>query len=83
MEEYDYTRRAIDVMTAWATDAPDSTGFSQERMAEYVGESHEGEMQLMFGLVNLAGYLLLRLEHETAKPIQWHLQDIARTIISK
>lgn len=70
-------------MTAWATDNPDDARFSNERLMEYVAEGPDehgtdGEMKLMLGLLNLAGWLLVRLENETGKSMQWHLQDIAR-----
>lgn len=82
MNQYDNLRRAIDVMTAWATDEPNSAKFSGERLGEYVGEGPDGEMQLMFGLVSLAGYLLVRLEERTGVSMQSHLQDIALRTLS-
>ncbi|WP_301122174.1 hypothetical protein [Mycolicibacterium fortuitum] len=83
MEKDDNTRRAIDVMTEWATGNPDDTAASGERLKEYVSEPADengvdGEMKLMYGLLNLAGILLVRLESETSKSMQWHLQDIAK-----
>ncbi|ALI24933.1 hypothetical protein [Mycolicibacterium fortuitum] len=83
MDPNDTLRRAIDVMTAWATDNPDDTSFSGDRFMEYVSEGPDengvdGEMKLMVGLQNLAGQLLVRLEQETGRSMQWHLQDIAR-----
>jgi hypothetical protein len=80
-EQYDNLRKAIDVMTAWATDNPDSTDFSIERVLEYVREG--GEVDLMKGLISLAGNLLVKLEANTDKSMQWHLQDIARKIADK
>ncbi|KUI01293.1 hypothetical protein AU189_13410 [Mycolicibacterium acapulense] len=70
-------------MTAWATDNPDSIGFSGERLLEYVAEGPDedgadGEMKLLYGLISLAGVLLGRVETATGKSKQWHLQDIAR-----
>lgn len=70
-------------MTAWATDNPDSTQFSQERVLEYVLDGPDGEAELMMGLMSLAGYLLVRLEENTGKSMQWHLQDIAKRIYTK
>jgi hypothetical protein len=35
-------------------------------------------MKLLYGLLNLAGTLLVRLEATTGETMQWHLQDIAR-----
>lgn len=83
MDPYDNTRKAIDVMTAWATDNPNETDFSMERLREYVSEGPDGEAELMLGLVNLAGYVLIRLEVASGQTMQWHLQDIARKLIHK
>lgn len=83
MDQYDYVRRAIDVMTAWATDDPDGGTFTKERLREYISEEPDGEGKLMIGLVSLSGYLLTRLEGETGKPMQSHLQEIARKIADK
>lgn len=81
VQPYDNTRKAIDVMTAWATDNPDSTEFSGQRVVEYV---HDGaEAELLMGLINLAGNLLVKLEASTGKSMQWHLQDIAQKIADK
>lgn len=80
-QQYDNIRKAIDVMTAWATDKPNSTEFSAERVVEYVREG--GEAELLMGLVSLAGNLLVKLEGETDKSMQWHLQDIAQKIAEK
>ncbi|TPW98031.1 hypothetical protein [Mycolicibacterium fortuitum] len=83
MDKRDNLRRAIDVMTAWATGDQDDTSFSGERLLEYIAEGpdedgHDGEMKLLYGLLNLAGTLLVRLEATTGETMQWHLQDIAR-----
>ena len=80
---YENMRKAIDVMTAWATDDPNSTKFSVERAASYASEAPDGETQLLIGLINLSGNLLVRLEHETNKSMQWHLQDIAAKTLDK
>ena len=82
MDKSDLMRRAIDVMTEWATGNPDDTTESGERLQEYLQEGADengadGEMKLLFGLLNLSGQLLVRLEKETGKSMQWHLQDIA------
>jgi hypothetical protein len=81
MEKPDNLRRAIDVMTEWTTDP---TGFSTagDRLGEYISEGpdedgFDGEMKLMFGLISLAGYLLVKLEAATGERMQSHLQDIA------
>ncbi|SLL18482.1 hypothetical protein [Mycobacteroides abscessus] len=83
MQQYDDVYRAIDVMTAWATDDPNGTDFSQERVLQYVTDSPDGETRLLFGLMSLAGYLLVRLEESSGKTMQWHLQDIAKRLIDK
>ncbi|CAA0120956.1 Uncharacterised protein [Mycolicibacterium vanbaalenii] len=88
MDKNDNTRRAIDVMTEWATGNPDDTAASNQRVLAYVTEAADeggadGEMKLLFGLLNLAGTLLVRLEAETGKSMQWHLQDIALKLGSK
>jgi hypothetical protein len=80
MEESDNLRRAIDVMTAWATD-PENFDVGT-RLAAYVREGPaaagaDGEMKLMFGLIGLAGHLLARLEKATGESKQSQLQDIA------
>ncbi len=80
MEKSDNIRRAIDVMTAWATDP---TNFNAgERLGEYIREGPDehgadGEMKLMFGLITLAGTLLVKLENVTGTSMQEQLQDIA------
>ena len=79
----DNLRRAIDVMTAWATDNPDTTDFSKDRVLKYVAEGPDGEVRLMAGMISLAGYLLVRLEEASGKPMQWHLQDIARKTLGE
>ena len=53
------TRTAIDVMTA-LTDQQDSTDFVSQRVGEYLA-GPDGGVELTVGLVNLCGWLLLRL----------------------
>lgn len=77
MDKKENLRRAIDIMTAWTTD-PDSLSFTGDRVKENISDGPDGEMMLMFGLISLAGTLLVRLETATGKDMQWHLQDIAR-----
>jgi hypothetical protein len=83
MSEYENVRKAIDVMTAWATDNPNETGFSMDRLTEYVSEGPESEAGLMMGLISFAGYALTKLEKESGKPMQWHIQDIALRLANK
>ena len=52
-------RTAIDVMTALTTQQ-DSTEFVSQRVGEYLAGEDEG-IELTVGLVNLCGWLLLRL----------------------
>lgn len=88
MDKNDNTRRAIDVMTEWATGNPNDTAAANQRVLAHVTEAADeggadGEMKLLMGLLNLAGTLLVRLEAETGKSMQWHLQDIALKLANK
>jgi hypothetical protein len=76
-DKNEFTRRAIDVMTAWTTE-PSGGDFTRSRLVERVTEEPDGAIKLIFGLITLAGWLLVRLEDATGQDMQSHLQDIAR-----
>jgi hypothetical protein len=71
------TLRAIELMTAWAGGGR-STEFMVERIAK-IGkeEGQEGFVQAFVGLVNVAGYMLVRLSQVTGKTEEELLQLIA------
>jgi hypothetical protein len=75
-------RKAIDALTAWTTEQ-DSTDFVSRRVGEYLAGPDEG-VGLLVGLLNLSGWLLLRLakaegESGNATPQEQRaiLQDLA------
>ena len=77
MDESDDLSRAIDVMTAWTTFSDDST-FRGKRLAGYITNEPDSAMNLVFGLVTLAGALLTKLEAVTGEEMRTHLQEIVR-----
>ena len=76
-EKGEWTRQAIDVMTAWS-DQHGGTSFTASRVAEYAGAEPEGAMKLTVGFVNLAAILLLLLQEASGTDPQAILQDAAR-----
>ncbi len=77
MSDDDKTRWAIDVMTAWSHD--DCADFVHERIDAYLAEPH-GSPDLITGLVNLSGLLLMGMEATTGKGTPEILQAIAATL---
>jgi hypothetical protein len=79
-EKGEWTRQAIDVMTAWAS--PDEGQyFTASRVAAYAGSDPEGAMKLTVGFINLTGILLLRLREECGDDLQELLQDAAQVTL--
>ncbi len=54
----EWTRRAIDVMTAWS-DHTDGKKFAADRVAAYIGAEADGAVTLTVGFINLAAILLI------------------------
>lgn len=79
-EKGEWTRQAIDVMTAWAS--PDEGHwFTASRVAEYSGADPEGAMRLTVGFINLTAILLLRLKESTGADLDTLLRDAARVTL--
>jgi hypothetical protein len=75
-EQGEWTRQAIDVMTAWSEQHGDKI-FLASRVAAYAGEGPRGAMKLTIGFVNLAAILLLLLEEASGADQQTILRDAA------
>ncbi len=76
-EKGEWTRHAIDVMTAWA--APDEGhGFAASRVAAYAGADNDGALKLTVGFINLTAILLLQLRELSGSDVQMLLRDAAR-----
>jgi len=76
-EKAEWTRRAIDVMTAWSAGGCDSR-FAAKRVAAYAGEGPEGAMKLTVGFINLTAMLLTEVEQLSGTDASAILQDIAK-----
>ena len=79
-EKGEWTRQAIDVMTAWATH-DEGYSFAADRVAAYAAESHEGTMKLTVGFINLTAILLLQLRHQTGADVHALLREAARVTL--
>jgi hypothetical protein len=79
------TLRAIEVMTAWTdSEGGGGTTFAQSRIEQiFDNEGPEGLFDLMTGLANLAGKLLLLREKENKIPPGDTLQAIALSVQSR
>jgi hypothetical protein len=73
----EWTRQAIDVMTAWSVDTGDES-FLASRVAAYAGAEPAGAMKLTVGFINLAAILLLQLQEASGADTRTILQDAAR-----
>ena len=62
-------------MTAWASE-PDNAQLSEEQARYYLSEPN-GDFRLTMGLINLAGWLLNRLSHQTDQDMLSILQEWA------
>ena len=71
-----YTRRAIAVMTGHFSE-PGGVPLMIETILSYLDENVD-ESEIVIGLVNLCGVLLVRLENATGRDALTELQDIAR-----
>jgi hypothetical protein len=76
-EKADWTRRAIDVMTAWSADRPGNSHFAAKRVAAYSDEP-DGAMKLTVGFINLTAMLLVELESLSGSDMSTILQDVAK-----
>jgi hypothetical protein len=76
----EWTRRAIDVMTAWS-EAAEGKRFVAERVASYVGADAEGAITLTVGFINLSAILLLQLQAVTGCEPRAILQDAAKVTL--
>ena len=76
-EKGEWTRQAIDVMTAWS-DQRDDGFLLASRIAAYAGTEPEGAMKLTVGFVNLTAILLLELEHALGASQHDILRDAAK-----
>jgi hypothetical protein len=76
-EKNEWTRQAIDVMTAWSVDTDDEF-FLASRVAAYACAEPAGAMKLTVGFINLAAILLLQLQEASGADTRTILQDAAR-----
>ena len=76
-EKADWTRRAIDVMTAWSAARGDSR-HAARRVAAYEGDEPDGLMKLTVGFINLSAMLLVELEGLSGSDMTTILQDVAK-----
>jgi hypothetical protein len=76
-EKADWTRRAIDVMTAWAATRGDAH-FAAKRVVSYSDEEPDGAMKLTVGFINLTAMLLVELEAFSGADMSVILQDVAK-----
>ena len=76
----EWTRRAIDVMTAWSEHGAGKR-FAADRVAAYVGAEADGAMTLTVGFINLSAILLLQLQATTGRNMRAILQDAARVTL--
>lgn len=76
----EWTRRAIDVMTAWS-DHTDGKKFAADRVAAYVGADADGAVTLTVGFINLSAILLLQLQAVTGCDVREILQDAAKVTL--
>jgi hypothetical protein len=79
-EKWEWTRQAIDVMTAWSEHHGD-TFFTASRVMEYAGAEPDGAMKLTVGFMNLTAILLLQLQEATGVDPKAILQDAARVTL--
>ncbi|CAN5595103.1 hypothetical protein BH10ACT9_BH10ACT9_59150 [soil metagenome] len=61
-EKGEWTRQAIDVMTAWAAQG-EGQRFAASRVAEFAAADPHGTVKLAVGFINLSAILLLQLQH--------------------
>ncbi len=66
--------KALGLVTAWNAGG-DDTELAGDVLLSYIAEDEEP--QLVFGLTNLAGVLLIRLSKATGKPTDEILREIA------
>ena len=88
MSQYENTRTAIGVMTAWASDNDDEPEFTARYLASLtaggtVKDQVLTQAQIISGLVNLAGSLLVLRDAETGVPPQATLRELAQHIADK
>jgi hypothetical protein len=76
-EKGEWTRQAIDVMTAWSDQDGDKF-FLASRVAAYAGAEPQGAMKLTVGFVNLTAILLLQLQEASGADTQSILRDAAK-----
>jgi hypothetical protein len=67
---------AITILTAWAN-SPGDVQLAGDVLLSYVAEDIS-EDQLVFGLIDLAGILLVQLEKATGTPAPELMRDLAR-----
>ncbi|MDW5614958.1 hypothetical protein [Mycolicibacterium sp. D5.8-2] len=77
-EQKEVTRRAVDVMTAWATDRTGGAdNFTRDRFVENATADGDSGFDLAIGFQNLAGWLLIQREIATGKSPRDQLQEYA------
>lgn len=79
MAIHEFTKMAIAVMTAW-TDDENKDDFATKTVTSYLEEDPDAEIKLVVGLINLSGFLLVKLENETGSDMRAILQDIAKKV---
>lgn len=80
----DLTRHAVAIMTAWG-DSGDDTSFGIDTLTDIIQERGEGDLwtgavEVITGLVNLTGLLLVQRFKDTGQDEQATLQLVATDI---
>ena len=76
----EWTRQAIDVMTAWSAHGGDRCVVA-DRLGEYAGAEPAGAMKLTVGFINLTAILLLQLQDALGLDAEAILQDAAKVTL--
>jgi hypothetical protein len=76
-EKSDWTRRAIDVMTAWSG-AGENPQSAADRVVAYASEGPGGAMELIAGFINLSAILLYQIESMSGLDLPTTLQHAAK-----
>jgi hypothetical protein len=74
-------RMAIAVMTAW-TEGPNNLdfAFAARTVTNYLDDSPHAHLKLLAGFTTLSGWLLVKLEEASGKPMREILEDVAKKV---
>ena len=76
----EWTRQAIDEMTAWSAHGGDTFAVAG-RVGEYACAEPAGAMKLTVGFINLTAILLLQLQESLGLDAEAILQDAAKVTL--